>query len=354
MSPYRHSDVECERFPAVSAFFAIRVRVPAGCWRPRLQSVPGSPAQGPCRQRCREPDRAGARCAERGVAPVGARDKERSIIEALTACPAAARPGLPLPEGARGRFAPRPARRPSVGRRPTCKDEKRRGHEDFQRPGNVRPRQAVALRGGRPHRHTRLCLVATGLPSYRLRHQNLRERCGRAGEGGRRREPSDHERPPVRTVPDDPRLRVQPRPHARPDEARPRGPRQGQMGAHLVGRGIRPDCGEGCLLQGDLWRRVHPSHGRHWPRGRPHAAGIRPFSARHAERMLHAIGLLVLHSARGRHHLRAGRNLPRDGLRRRTARPLRRSGVHVAGAHRVLGQGAAAVQRRRPVRPCGH
>ena len=46
-------------------------------------------------------------------------------------------------------------------------------------------------------------------------------------------------------------------------------------------------------LQGDLWRRVHPAHGRHWPRGRPHAAGIRSFGARHAERMLHAIGRCV-------------------------------------------------------------
>ena len=197
-------------------------------------------------------------------------------------------------------------------------------------------------------------LVASGMPSHGMRHQDLRERRRRTGEDRRRREPSHHERPPVRPLPHHPRLRVQPGPRALSHEARPRGPRQEQVGAHHLGRGIRPHCREGGLLQGELRGRIHPHHGRHRPRRRPHAPGLCAGLHRHAERLLHAVRLLVLHPARRRHHVRAGRHVSRDGLRGRPAGTLRRPDVRAARAHRVLGQGAPAVQRRRPVRPCRH
>ncbi len=74
---------------------------------------------------------------------------------------------------------------------------------------------------------------------------------------------------------------------------------------------------------------------------------------RHAERLLHAVGLRLLHPALAG-LVRPGRHVSRDGLCRRPAGTLRRPDVRGARAHRDLGQGAPAVQRRRPVRPCGH
>ena len=131
-----------------------------------------------------------------------------------------------------------------------------------------------------------------------------------------------------------------------PDEARPRGPRQEQVGAHHLGRGISTPSPRRSTYYKDKYGAesilVMGGTGRE---GGPMLPAYAQACTRHAQRLLHAVRLLVLHPARCGHDLRHGRHVPRDGLRRWPARTLRRPDVHASRAHRVLGQGSAAVQR---------
>ena len=139
-----------------------------------------------------------------------------------------------------------------------------------------------------------------------------------------------------------------------PHEARPQGPRPGQVGAHHVGRSHRPrrhqDRGDPreVRLRGHL--RVHGNR----PRGR--ALRLHPVlqSAAHAEQLLRAVRLVVHGPAPDGHDHDAGQRLHRTGLQRRIARRVGRPRVEAPRLRVLPGQGTAQVQPRRPVGPCAH
>ena len=205
----------------------------------------------------------------------------------------------------------------------------------------------AAGRWRRDHRpHVRL--VASGMPSGRMRPASACQ--GRqAREGGGGSGASHHAGGALPALPCAEGLRVPSRPHRPSHEARPEGPRQGRVGAHHVGRGVRPDLHHGERGQGDVRPGGHHGLRRHRPHRLHLLSHDRPQRVRHAQCVLRAKRHGLLLSSRHRNGLRRGKRLSRDRLRQPLSRPLRPSRLGAAQVHPGVGQGAAQVQSRRPV-----
>ena len=205
----------------------------------------------------------------------------------------------------------------------------------------------AAGRWRRDHRpHVRL--VASGMPSGRMRPASACQ--GRqARESGGGSGASHHAGGAVPALPRAEGLRVPSRPHHASHEARPEGPRQGRVGAHHVGRGVRSDLHQGERGQGNVRPGGHHGLRRHRPHRLHLLSHDRPQRVRHAQRVLRAKRHGLLLSPRHRNGLRRGKRLSRDRLCQPLSRPLRPSRLGAAQVHPGLGQGAAQVQSRRPV-----
>ncbi len=200
----------------------------------------------------------------------------------------------------------------------------------------------MALGGGRLHRHAHVPLLASGLP-YLVRDPALRKRWQGKARGGRSAG-SVHERQALHQMPDARRVPEPSRPPEVPHEARRRARRE-QVGAHLVGRGIRRDRGTGEGHLGDGRRQRHHLRARNRAQHQLASAVLRPSRPEDAQHLdLRLYRLFLLHAAHLRQH-RAFRRLPHRGRVRDACGPLRQRRVGTAGGAGGVGQRAACVER---------
>ena len=193
-------------------------------------------------------------------------------------------------------------------------------------------------------------MVGTGVPP-RMRHSHVHRRRGEARQGrGRSGEPLQPG-PSVRPLPRLAGSRLFARPHPASAEARAGGPRQGQVGAHRLGRGARRDRRQDPGGQGGVRAGVRGVLFRHRPRHRPvHHAFV--LGLQQPQLRVPDVGPVVLFPARRRLllHVRVvlgGRLFPA------VPRPLRQSRLEAPGPHRDMGQQPHRVEFRRPVRALG-
>ena len=203
-------------------------------------------------------------------------------------------------------------------------------------------------RRARPHAHLRM--VASRLPPSRLRHVHLHRQGRQVREGGGRPRPPHKPGTPVPALFGDGRVPPASRPHKISHEARPRGPRQGRLGAHNLGRGARHPRARGEEDLGDLRTGGDLPLEGHRPRGDRVRAAHGPGRVQDAEQRVHDVGRLLLRTAHGDRRLPAWGGLPRARLRRLLPRPLRRPALRGAEVHRAVGQEPAAIQPRRVLR----
>ena len=158
-----------------------------------------------------------------------------------------------------------------------------------------------------------------------------------------------------------------------PYETRLRGPRQGRMGAHHVGGGVRPHRGEGALLPADLRRRLHRGAAGHRPQHHvlpfhgpaPHRVQQPVRHRRVPVRQLVLWAARVGHGAHGRllfdlrhvpgaartlrlPRLRAARMHPRVGQRRHRVEPGRLFGTLDGGGHEAGAASSSSWTRASP------
>ena len=202
----------------------------------------------------------------------------------------------------------------------------------------------MALGGGRLHRHAHVPLLASGLP-HLVRDSAVRKGW-QSGACGGRPTGSVHERQALHQVPDARRVPEPSRPSEVPHEARRRARRE-QVGAYLVGRGLRRDRGAGEGHLGDGRRQRHHLRARNRAQHQLAGAVLRPSGPEDAEHLdVRVHRILLLHAAHLRQH-RAFRRLPHRGRVRDACGPLRQRRVDAAGGAGGVGERAARVERRR-------